>query len=177
MRLLTLMTPTKSHAWTSFDALNRAMTSVPRWRAFWANSEQQNVGTKSTGNQDQILLWCLTGGTIMIDLILIWPFLRIKPYWNIWVFPKIRLSQNGWFIMENLIKMDYFWGYHYFFGNIHIPPEFFCSCFCFRVGWAAGAKKTHSPTRWWALGIWGSSRGSYLERNIFIHQHEFIMGT
>ena len=25
---------------------------------------------------------------------------------DIWVFPKIGVSQNGWFIMENLIKMD-----------------------------------------------------------------------
>ena len=25
---------------------------------------------------------------------------------NIWVFPKIGVPQNGWFIMENLIKMD-----------------------------------------------------------------------
>ena len=23
-----------------------------------------------------------------------------------WVFPKIGVAQNGWFIMENLIKMD-----------------------------------------------------------------------
>ena len=28
-----------------------------------------------------------------------------KP-WVIWVFPKIVVHQNGWFIMENPIKMD-----------------------------------------------------------------------
>ena len=31
----------------------------------------------------------------------------------IWVFPKIGIPQNGWFIMENPIKMDDL-GYHYF---------------------------------------------------------------
>ena len=29
-----------------------------------------------------------------------------KKITSIWVFPKIVVPQNGWFIMENLIKMD-----------------------------------------------------------------------
>ena len=29
-----------------------------------------------------------------------------KPPVNTWVFPKIGVPQNGWFIMENPIKMD-----------------------------------------------------------------------
>ena len=32
----------------------------------------------------------------------------------VWVFPKIGVSQNGRFIMENPIKMGWFGGYHYF---------------------------------------------------------------
>ena len=27
-------------------------------------------------------------------------------HWNMWVFPKIEVPQNGWFRMEKLIKMD-----------------------------------------------------------------------
>ena len=30
----------------------------------------------------------------------------IHPYLSIWVFPKIVVPQNGWFIMNNPIKMD-----------------------------------------------------------------------
>ena len=32
--------------------------------------------------------------------------LRRKEHQIIWVFPKIGVPQNGWFIIENLIKMD-----------------------------------------------------------------------
>ena len=30
------------------------------------------------------------------------------------MFPKIRVPQNGWFIMDNPINKWMIWGYHYF---------------------------------------------------------------
>ena len=36
------------------------------------------------------------------------------------MFPKIVVSQNAWFIMENLIRMDDLGGKPTIFGNIHI---------------------------------------------------------
>ena len=39
----------------------------------------------------------------------------------IWVFPKIGVSQNGWLIMENPIKIDDLGGKHpYFWVDTHI---------------------------------------------------------
>ena len=38
---------------------------------------------------------------------------------SIWVFSKIGVPQNGWFILENLIEMDDL-GVPLFFGNIHV---------------------------------------------------------
>ena len=41
---------------------------------------------------------------------------------NIWVFPKIGVPQNWWFIMENPIKNGWFGGTT-IFGNIHIDTK------------------------------------------------------
>ena len=39
---------------------------------------------------------------------------------TMWVFPKIVVPQNGWFKMENPIKMDDLEGKPTIFGNTHV---------------------------------------------------------
>jgi len=48
-------------------------------------------------------------------------YVGILEFWIfcIWVFPKIGVPQNGWFIMENPIKMADLGG-TIIFGNTHI---------------------------------------------------------
>ena len=48
------------------------------------------------------------------------PFTKKWSDFSIWVFPKIVVPQNGWFIMEIPIKMDDLGGKTPIFGNTHI---------------------------------------------------------
>ena len=41
-----------------------------------------------------------------------------------WVFPKIGVPQNGWFMMENPIKMDDLGGKPTIFGNTQMEANF-----------------------------------------------------
>ena len=47
-----------------------------------------------------------------------------SPFWvhtsHIWVIPKIEVPENGWFIVENPIKIDDLGGPPLIFGNTHI---------------------------------------------------------
>ena len=52
---------------------------------------------------------------------------------HIWVFPKIVVPQNGWFLMENPIKMDdlgvplFSETYIYIYIYVYTPPSFLCT--------------------------------------------------
>ena len=78
---------------------------------------------------------------------------------NMWVFPKIVVPQNGWFIMENLVKMDDLGG-TLIFGNIHVclkcSPRKLSPFFSWMSGVESSVIREAASTRSdrWSDGVW-----------------------
>ena len=80
-----------------------------------------SIGNISSNGGLSIVMLIL-GRVMLLIYRIFWDFSR-----SIWVFPKIGVPQNGWFRMENPIKMDdlewktllkwMIWGYHYFWKH------------------------------------------------------------
>jgi len=83
----------------------------------------------------------------------IWPTSSDLKSWSdnssqiwIWVFPKIGVPQNGWFIMETPIKMDDLGGKPTIFGNIHIN---LWMCFFYQDGFSWIFEPSYLSRKYW----------------------------
>ena len=117
---------------------------------------------------------------------------------NMWVFPKIVVPQNGWFIMENPIKMRWFGGTpifgntHVFHGWFSVKTPVFCNKFEEMLSWLmrlSMKKQLPSPgfccatwqvwKNWCVLMHWFRESDSYLPSmyGIFAYIWLIFMGN
>ena len=108
-----------------------------RWQLFCFHFEQflkqagclrQHYSHNIEGVAQSVFFWTLFHllGKIHVGISHSDPVVRGFFQGFIWVFPKIRVPQNGWFTMEHPIKMDDL-GYPYFWKH-HITNSSPCSC-------------------------------------------------
>ena len=91
--------------------------TIPNWCGLLSLHATDPFGTSSTWLPNAVLLAFITSSSLSLT----W---RKKQTWvmtgHVWVFPKIMVPQNGWFIRENPIKMDDLGRTPPIFGNIHL---------------------------------------------------------
>ena len=86
----------------------------------------------------------------------------------IWVFPKIGVPQNGWFIMKNPIKMGWFGGTP-IFRNTHICSFHIKLIFCL-----THFSKTTTCFCWWLLFACEWNPPNWRDWNLFWPQRSLV---
>ena len=107
------------HPWISMSAICQCWPRFP-----WAHSDRFNLGTTQNANCFHFLHW----------------------FWiQKWMFPKIRVPQNGWFIMKHPLLKWMIWGENPLFLETSIWIVDWIAAGPPWGNWRSGLPGLHSP--------------------------------